>query len=62
MSAPEVQTAPLYANYWEDDQTANPKIVRILKQHGDFFIVEKPNNEGTVQVHLHTLGRAHYAY
>lgn len=48
----------LYANYWEDDHTANPCIVRLGERHGDFFDVTLP--DGTEkQVNLHTLGKGH---
>jgi hypothetical protein len=46
-----------YAPYWEDDNTMNPVIVRFIERVGDFFTVELPNNAGTRQVHLHTLGK-----
>ena len=61
MTAPAVLERPRYANYWEDDQTANPKIVRIIEQDGDNFTVALPNAEGQRQVHLHHLGTPHYA-
>lgn len=51
----------LYANYWENDTTANPMIVRLDRQVGEFFDITLPANKGKRQVHLHTLGRPHVA-
>lgn len=48
-----------YANYWEDDSTADPKIVRVLhKESKDTYNVVLP--DGTPrEVHKHTLGKFH---
>lgn len=62
MSALEVEERPQYANYWESDTTMNPKIVQVGTRDGDFFDITLPNGEGHRQVHLHTLGRPHYAF
>lgn len=62
MFTPTAAEPTRVANYWEDDTTANPKIVRIIDQDNEFFNVELPNHEGTRQVHMHTLGKPHYVY
>lgn len=51
-----------YANYWENDQVLNPKLVNVLSQDGDYYHVRLPNGEGVKQVHLHTLGNVHRVY
>lgn len=59
MAAPVMTEQRVYTNFWEDDSTADPKIVRVLhKQDDETFDVRLP--DGTErQVHLHTLGKFH---
>ena len=45
-----------YAPYWENDDSANPVLVRYVSDDGDFYTVRLPSGE-TRQVHLHTLGK-----
>ena len=52
-------TTRVYTNYWEDDSTADPKIVRILHTESkDTYNVQLPDGEQR-QVHIHTLGKFH---
>lgn len=63
MADQKVEQPPQYfANYWEDDTTLNPKIVRLDSRQGEFFNITLPNGEGERHVHLHTLGRPHRAF
>lgn len=64
MSAHKANTQPVFANYWENDDTANPVIVRInnfkpKKQHQNVIL---PNGGGKRQVHIHELGAPHAAW
>lgn len=43
-----------YARYWENDDTANPVIVRYVSREGDYFNVLLPDGSER-QVHLHTV-------
>lgn len=45
-----------FAPYWENDDTANPVLVRYLEVDGDFYTVRLPDGQ-VRQVHLHTLGQ-----
>ena len=64
MSAAEAVQRPQYANYWESDTTANPVIVRIdhfdkASEHQNVILSTTGEHK---QVHIHELGRPHYAY
>ena len=53
-----------YANYWENDTTANPVIVRLdaYDPSSDLQMVHLPHGGGIKQVHIHELGKPHYAW
>ena len=63
MAAQRIKSRPRYANYWEDDTTANPVIVKLLheKPKDDHYTVQLPDGQGRRQVHIHTLGVPHVA-
>lgn len=64
MTATTVMTAQSeYAPYWENDETANPVIVRkdSTSSTVNYYNVVLPSGE-VREVHLHTLGRFRKGY